>query len=84
MTDPPHPHYPDRRSAQFKKAQREREQRESRHDKLCITHTKADGMTSCWCKCRLCWDPTAGKCVCAHCHCHISLTPLPLQLPLPQ
>jgi hypothetical protein len=76
-----HPHQPDRRSNQFKKAQREREQAESRHDHLCITVTKSYGMTSCWCKCRLCWDPTYNRCVCVDCPCQAEILLPSLTIP---
>jgi hypothetical protein len=72
------PHYPDRRSMQFKKAQREREQAESKHDALCITFTIEDGMMCCWCKCRQCWDPTGARCICGPCPCRAEII-LPLR-----
>jgi hypothetical protein len=65
----PNPIQPDPRSMQYRKAQRKREQEESRHDKLCISITKEDGMSSCWCKCRICWDIVANRCICTYCTC---------------
>jgi hypothetical protein len=67
------PHYPDRRSSAFKQAQREREAAESRHDKLCIRITASYGMTSCWCKCRLCWEPVTRCCICTDCTCRAEI-----------
>jgi hypothetical protein len=63
------PHYPDRRTATFRQAQRERERLESQHDKLCIRITREYGMESCWCKCKMCWDAVNRLCICSECSC---------------
>jgi hypothetical protein len=75
------PHQPDRRSQAFRIAQRQREANESRHDRLCIVRTEQYGMVSCWCLCKLCWDPVHRRCICMHCHCHAGEIELPLFVP---